>query len=254
MSAPALETIGLVKRFGALVVADEVEFRLENGARHALIGPNGAGKSTFVNLVTGRLVPSQGRVLLSGQDVTRYSQPQRARLGLARTFQINTLFAGLSVLENVVLAVSEREQVAWRMFRPAGQHQRILEEGHAVLEGLELAPVAHRRVAELAYGQQRLVEVAIALALKPRVLLLDEPAAGVPEGQSSAILQALQRLPREISILIIEHDMDIVFRFAQRITVLGQGRIVAEGTPAEIAADPQVQAIYFGKRARPLHD
>jgi branched-chain amino acid transport system ATP-binding protein len=253
MSTPALETVGLVKRFGALVVADHVDFRLEAGARHALIGPNGAGKTTFVNLVTGRLAPSQGRVLLGGQDVTRYSQPQRARLGLARTFQINTQFTGLCVLENVVLAISERERIAWRMIRPAGRQRAILEEAHAVLEGLDLAAVAHRRVAELAYGQQRLVEVAIALALKPRVLLLDEPAAGVPEGQSGAILQALQRLPSEISILIIEHDMDIVFRFARRITVLGQGRIVADGTPGEVAADAQVQAIYFGKRVRALH-
>lgn len=252
MSA-VLETRGLSRRFGALVVADNIDFRLEPGARHALIGPNGAGKTTFVNLVTGRLAPSAGKVLLAGEDVTRMSQPERVRRGLARTFQINTLFNGLSVLENVVLAVSEREGVAWRMFRPAGRYGEILDEAFALLDQLGIAGNAHRLIRELPYGEQRMVEIALALALNPSVLLLDEPAAGVPEGESALILETLARLPERISIMIIEHDMDIVFRFARRITVLEQGRIVAEGSPEEIAADAQVQAIYFGQKRRVAH-
>ena len=252
MSA-VLETRGLSKRFGALVVADAIDFRLEQGARHALIGPNGAGKTTFVNIVTGRIAPSAGQVLLAGKDITGLSQPQRVRRGLARTFQINTLFNGLGVLENVVLALSERDGVAWRMFRPAGRYGAIIEEAYALLERLGIADNAHRTVRELAYGEQRLVEIALALALNPSVLLLDEPAAGVPEGESALILETLARLPAHISIMLIEHDMDIVFRFARRITVLDQGRMVAEGSPGEIAADARVQAIYFGQKRRAAH-
>ncbi|MSQ71346.1 MAG: ABC transporter ATP-binding protein [Betaproteobacteria bacterium] len=252
MSA-VLETRGLSKRFGALVVADAIDFRLEQGARHALIGPNGAGKTTFVNIVTGRLAPSAGQVLLAGKDITGLSQPQRVRRGLARTFQINTLFNGLGVLENVVLALSERDGVAWRMFRPAGRYGAIIEEAYALLERLGIADNAHRTVRELAYGEQRLVEIALALALNPSVLLLDEPAAGVPESESALILETLARLPAHISIMLIEHDMDIVFRFARRITVLDQGRVVAEGSPEEIAADARVQAIYFGQKRRAAH-
>jgi branched-chain amino acid transport system ATP-binding protein len=249
----ALETRRLSKRFGALVVADAIDFRLEHGARHALIGPNGAGKTTFVNLVTGRLAPSDGEVLLDGDRITAMSQPARVRRGLARTFQINTLFAGLSVLENVVLAVSERERVAWQMLRSAGRFHALIDDAHAVLDRLGMAANAHRRVRELPYGEQRLVEIAIALALDPSVLLLDEPAAGVPEGETSLILDTLARLPDGISIMIIEHDMDIVFRFARRITVLDQGRVVADGTPAEIAANAEVQSIYFGERGAVGH-
>jgi branched-chain amino acid transport system ATP-binding protein len=253
MTAAALETRALTKHFGALAVADAIDFRLDRGARHALIGPNGAGKTTFVNLVTGRLAPSRGQVLLGGTDVTALSQSQRVRRGLARTFQINTLFFGLAVLENVVLALAERERAAWNMLRAAGRNRALLEEGHTLLDRLGLAASAHRRVRELAYGEQRLVEIAIALALRPAVLLLDEPAAGVPEGESALILDTLARLPADISIMIIEHDMDIVFRFAQHITVLDQGRVIADGTPAEIEANEQVRAIYFGERGRAGH-
>jgi ABC-type branched-subunit amino acid transport system ATPase component len=246
----ALETRGLSKRFGALVVADDVGLRLAPGARHALIGPNGAGKTTLVNLITGRLVPSRGSVFLHAEDVTRMPAARRVRRGLARTFQINTLFFGLSVLENVVLALSERHGVAWGLLRPAGRHWHLMEEGYALLDGLGLGAVAARSVRELAYGEQRLLEIAMALALAPSVLILDEPAAGVPEGERDLILHTLERLPGEMAILIIEHDMDVVFRFANRITVLDQGRVVAEGTPAEIAADERVRSIYFGDRAR----
>lgn len=246
---PALETRGLSRRFGALVVADDVSLRLERGARHALIGPNGAGKTTFVNLVTGRLAPSRGRVFIHAEDVTRMPAAKRVRRGLARTFQINTLFFGLSVLENVALALAERHALAWGFLRPAGRHVAVLEEGYALLSGLGLGEVALRSVRELAYGEQRLLEIAMALALGPSILILDEPAAGVPESERDLILQTLERLPGEMAILIIEHDMDVVFRFARRITVLHQGRVVAEGTPGEIAADEQVRAIYFGGAA-----
>ena len=231
------------------MVAAGIDFRLHPGERHALIGPNGAGKTTFVNLVTGRLAPSAGRVLLGGEDVTRRAPVERVKRGLARTFQINTQFMGLSVLENVRLAIFEREGLAWRMFRPAESYRAVTGEALAALEDLRLGPLAHRRVDELAYGESRMVEVALALASRPSVLLLDEPAAGVPAEGSQAILDQLARLPAHIAVMIIEHDMDLVFRFAQRVTVLDQGRVVATGTPAEVQSDAHVRAIYFGERA-----
>ncbi len=247
MSA-ALETQGLCKSFGALAVASDIEFRLEQGARHALIGPNGAGKTTFVNLVTGVLAPSAGRILLDGDDVTALPQAQRVKRGLARTFQINTLFRGLSVLENVCLAIGERLGVAGDLYRPAGSRRDVVDEAYAALERLGLAAEAPRRVRELSYGRQRLVELAVALGLKPKVLLLDEPAAGVPSSESGIIVDIIESLPAEIALLIIEHDMDLVFRLARRITVLVQGAVLVEGAPQEIAADPRVREVYLGER------
>jgi branched-chain amino acid transport system ATP-binding protein len=248
MSTAVLETRALSKSFGALRVADDIDFRLEQGARHALIGPNGAGKTTFINLVTGRVLPGAGTVSLEGRDITRLSQNRRVKLGVVRTFQINTLFLGLSVLDNVALALAERDGIAWSLFRPVGHYRRVVEEGHHLLQTLGLDQHAAKLVRELSYGRQRLVEIALGLALRPRVLLLDEPAAGVPSGESAIVIDMLQRLPRDISILMIEHDMDLVFRFARRITVLNQGRVLAEGTPAEIAANDEVRAVYFGER------
>ena len=248
MSA-ALETKGLCKSFGALTVANGIDFRLERGARHALIGPNGAGKTTFVNLVTGALSPSAGRILLGDSDVTLLPQAQRVKRGLARTFQINTLFRGLSVLENVCLAIGERLDVAGDMHRPAGSNRTLMDEAYDALETLGLADDALRPVRELAYGRQRLVELAVSLALKPKVLLLDEPAAGVPSPESSVIIDIIESLPEEIALLIIEHDMDLVFRLAKRITVLVQGELLVEGTPQEIAADPRVREVYLGEGA-----
>ena len=246
-----LETRDLSKRFGGLVVANAISFQLEAGARHALIGPNGAGKTTFINLITGRIEATAGAILIDGIDVTHLGEAERVKRGVGRTFQINTLFGGLSVLENVVLAIAERTGIAGRMLRATGpQHRAIAEEAYALLERLGVASDALQPARALSYGRQRLVEIAIALALKPRVLLLDEPAAGVPGGESSTILAAIDALPADVAVLIIEHDMDLVFRFARRITVLAEGAVLTEGTPAEIAADPRVRAVYLGEKHR----
>jgi ABC-type branched-subunit amino acid transport system ATPase component len=243
----ALETIGLHKRFGALIVANDIHFRLDAGARHALIGPNGAGKTTLVNLITGRIPPSAGRILLGGDDITALPQAMRVRRGLGRTFQINTLFRGLSVLENVCLAVGEHHGIGGDMLRSLAARRAVLEGGYALLERLRIADDALTPVRELPYGRQRLVEIAIALGLRPTVLLLDEPAAGVPSTEIAIILDVIEQLPDDIAVLIIEHDMELVFRFARRITVLVQGSVLIEGTPAEIAADARVREVYLGE-------
>jgi branched-chain amino acid transport system ATP-binding protein len=248
MNTPALETRELRKSFGALTVANAVDFRLEHGARHALIGPNGAGKTTFVELVTGALQPNAGQIHLDGADITHLPQAARVKRGLARTFQITALFSRLSVLENVCLAVCERQGVGGGLFRPAGHYRAAIEEAYALLERLGLEDDALRPVNMLAYGRQRLIEIAVSLALLPKVLLVDEPAAGVPSSESGTIIDVVERLPSDIALLIIEHDMDLVFRLAQRITVLVQGTILVEGPPAAIAADPEVRRVYLGER------
>jgi ABC-type branched-subunit amino acid transport system ATPase component len=245
-SPPAIETRGLCKNFGALEVAREVNFRLERGARHALIGPNGAGKTTFINLLTGVLLPSRGNIFLGGENVTSLAQAKRVKRGIARTFQINQLFRGLTVQENVCIAVAERLGVGGAMLRPAGKRADVIEEASRLIDMLKLGEDAGRRIIELPYGRQRLVEIAIALGLNPRALLLDEPAAGIPSAESHILLDAIATLPRDIAVLIIEHDMDLVFRFAERITVLVSGAIFAEGTPAEIAANREVRSVYLG--------
>jgi len=249
VSAPLLETRALCRSFGALAAARDIDFRLEAGARHALIGPNGAGKTTFVNLLTGVLAPTSGAILLRGRDITRVPQAERVKLGIARTFQINRLFRGLSVLENVYMAVAERVGAAPSKWQPAGRRRDVVDEAMALLETVKLTDDAARRIAELPYGRQRLVELAIALGLRPEVLLLDEPAAGVPSAESHIILDAVAALPRDIAVLIIDHDMDLIFRFADRITVLVGGAVFASGTPPEIAANPDVRAVYLGQAA-----
>jgi branched-chain amino acid transport system ATP-binding protein len=245
---PALQTIGLHRRFGALIVANDINFCLEAGARHALIGPNGAGKTTFINLITGRLEPSAGRILLGSADITTLPQAERVRRGLGRTFQINALFKGLSVLQNVCLAVGEHEGIGGDILRLTGSRRAVLEHAYSFLERLRIADDALVPVHELPYGKQRLVEIAIALGLQPNVLLLDEPAAGVPSAESAIIVDMIEQLPSDIAVLIIEHDMELVFRFARRITVMVQGSILVEGTPAEIAADARVREVYLGER------
>jgi branched-chain amino acid transport system ATP-binding protein len=249
----ALEVRNLRKSFGALAVTRDVNLALERGARHALIGPNGAGKTTLVNLITGVLNPSGGQVLLEGEDITRLPQAARTRRGIARTFQINQLFRGLTVLENVYLAVAERTRACNQLWRPAGAERAVTDEALEHLDALRLADDALRLVRELPYGRLRLVEIAIALALRPKVLLLDEPAAGVPSSESHLILDVIAGLDPDIAILIIEHDMDVVFRVAKRITVMVQGAVLTEGSPAEIIADERVRAVYLGEEAHHGH-
>jgi branched-chain amino acid transport system ATP-binding protein len=242
----ALETQGLAKRFGGLVATNDVTFRLEKGARHALIGPNGAGKTTFVNLLTGVLPPSAGRVLLGGEDITRLKPEARVRRGLVRTFQINQLFADLTPLETLALAVGERLGGGTTWYRAVGG-DALAREVDAVATRFGLADVLDVRTDTLPYGKQRLLEIAVAFAWAPHVLLLDEPAAGVPAAERQDILDAIAALPADVSVMLVEHDMDLVFSFAKRISVLVDGALLTEGTPEEIAADPRVRAVYLGE-------
>jgi branched-chain amino acid transport system ATP-binding protein len=246
MSA-ALQARGLFKRFGGLTVTDDVSLTLEPGARHALIGPNGAGKTTLVNLLTGVLRPSEGAVVLAGEDVTQLPQHARVRRGLARTFQINQLFPEFSPAEALAAAIAEREGRGDDMLRGVGSREPIVAEIVALLDRFDLIADMDRPTHTLAYGKQRLLEIALALACRPKALLLDEPAAGVPESERRDILAVLAALPSEVAILLIEHDMDLVFSFAKSITVLVAGRILVEGAPEAIAADPRVRAVYLGE-------
>ena len=237
----------LSKSFGSLVVAQDIELTLPKGERWALIGPNGAGKTTLINLMTGMLRPDAGQILLGGEDITALRPDARVKRGLARTFQINTLFAQLTALESVTLAVLEREGQARNWWRSLPRFGAAIDEASAVLQSLNLHPVSHRLTRELAYGQQRLLEIALALATRPRVLLLDEPAAGVPRDESAELFAAIASLSSELTVLFIEHDMNVVFRFASRIIVMVGGRILVEGTPEEISRDARVHEVYLGK-------
>ena len=245
----ALQTQNLVKKFGGFVVTNCVSLNVESGARHALIGPNGAGKTTLINLLTGFLEPTSGAVLLQGKEVTNLAQHQRVKRGLARTFQINRLFSELTVLESVVLAVNERLGLSAKFWKPVGAHTQAIEEAAELLRTLRLLDVAHEQTRNLAYGRQRLIEIALALAAKPSVLLLDEPAAGVPTSESRELFESIAALPRDVTILLIEHDMDLVFRFADTISVLVSGALLTQGTPQEIANDPRVKEVYLGEAA-----
>jgi len=245
-SVNALETGHLNKAFGKLIVADDISLALPQGARHALIGPNGAGKTTLINLMTGVLPPDSGHVRLDGKEITGLTSDVRVKRGLVRTFQINTLFPKLTPLESVLMAVLEREGISGQWIAPLAARRDAIDEAFGLLTQLGLGDDATRPTHDLAYGQQRLLEIALALATKPKVLLLDEPAAGVPKSESAALFEAIAALPTDISVLFIEHDMNLVFTFASRITVLVQGRILTEGSPDEIAHDPQVREVYLG--------
>src|SRR3979411_24538 len=245
----ALETKGLEKQCGGLKVTRDLSLRIEQGARHALIGPNGAGKTTVINLLTGVLKPNGGGILLEGNDITDLPVHQRVLRGLSRTFQINQLYADLTPLETIGLAVSERlgrGGDGWRRMGPRGA-------GHAehaeALARFHLLDAMREPTAKLPYGKQRLLEIAVAIAAKPRVLLLDEPAAGVPESERHDILAAVAALPRDVTVLLIEHDMDLVFSFADRISVLVNGALLVEGPPDEVARDVRVKAVYLGEAA-----
>ncbi len=247
---PALATRGLFKSFGSLAVTQNVEIAAPQGARYALIGPNGAGKTTLINLMTGLLKPDQGSVLLNGEDVSALGPDARVKRGLTRTFQINQLFPNLSALQAVTLAINERERNSGTWWRRLPAYAGAIEEADAILQSLRFGNDSLRPTRELPYGRQRLLEIALALATKPKVLLLDEPAAGVPKDESAELFQAISALPADITVLFIEHDMDLVFRFATRIIVLVAGAVLVEGTPAEIGADPRVREVYLGKGHR----
>ena len=244
---PTLSTRGLSKQWGEFRANSDVTLAFAPGARHALIGPNGAGKTTFINLLTGVFPPTSGAVFLGEENITALPQHVRVKRGVTRTFQINTLFPGLTVLESVVLAICEREGQAGVWSRTVVQQREAVAEGMALLDSLHLAAEGATLTRNLPYGKQRLVEIALALATRPSILLLDEPAAGIPAGESAELFGVIAALPREVTIVFIEHDMDLVFRFAERITVLVGGKVLTEGAPAEIAADPRVKEVYLGE-------
>ena len=242
-----LETIGLEKRFSGITAAHDISLALEKGARQALIGPNGAGKTTVINLLTGVIKPTAGRILLDGADITALEPHRRVRLGMARTFQINQLFLELTPLESIGLAVSERVGLGSDWWRLVGSKSVVTDEIAEIVDRFRLADVMYERTAILPYGKQRLLEIALAFACRPRLLLLDEPAAGVPEAERQELLASIARLPKDVTVLLIEHDMDLVFSFADRISVLVNGELLVEGAPEEVARDPRVKAVYLGE-------
>ncbi|MDT3677795.1 MAG: ABC transporter ATP-binding protein [Burkholderiaceae bacterium] len=248
MSA-VLRTVGLSKSWGGFQANRDIDFSLEAGARHALIGPNGAGKTTFINLLTGFLQPSAGDVYLGDENVTHLAQHLRVRRGVTRTFQINTLFPGLTVLESVTLAVCVRRRTAPRWWSALSRQREEIDEAQALLATLQLEREAAVVTASLPYGKQRLLEIALALATRPKILLLDEPAAGIPSNECAELFEVISRLPRDVTMLFIEHDMGLVFRFAERITVLVAGSVLVEGDPQQIANDPRVREVYLGEAA-----
>jgi len=247
VSGLALRTQGLSKQWGAFKANSDITLNFAPGARHALIGPNGAGKSTFINLLSGSFPPSSGRVFLNDEDITGMPHHVRVKRGMTRTFQINTLFAGLTVLESVMLALCERDGRHRVWYQTVAQQRQQADEAMALLASLRLDRDRDTVTRTLAYGKQRLVEIALALATRPQVLLLDEPAAGIPSGESAELFEVIAALPRAVTVLFIEHDMGLVFKFAERITVLVGGKVLCEGTPDEIGADPRVKEVYLGE-------
>ena len=241
-----LSASGLVMRFGGITATNGVTLNLQQGARHALIGPNGAGKTTLINLLTGVLQPTEGRIHLLGQDITGLAPHQRVQRGLVRTFQINQLFDSLSPLQTLALTLSQQQGLGLRWWQALGRSHAVTERCEQLLEQFHLTEVMNQPTRVLAYGKRRLLEIAIALACEPRVLLLDEPVAGVPAGEREELLQTVANLPADVSVLLIEHDMDLVFSFATRMTVLVNGTVLTEGDPAQIANDPEVKAVYLG--------
>ncbi len=245
----ALRTSGLSKSFGGFKANTDVSLTVKPGARHALIGPNGAGKTTFINLLTGVLPVTSGSIALHGEDVTSLSQQARVRRGMARTYQINQLFMELTPIEAVSLAIAERQGSGARWWGRVGRDSGVIDEAEALLRRMKLSELMTRRTRTLPYGRQRLLELALGMACKPKLLLLDEPAAGVPEDERHDVLDAVAALPDDVTVLLIEHDMELVFSFADRISVLVQGQLFAEGSVDEISTDPRVKAVYLGEDA-----
>jgi branched-chain amino acid transport system ATP-binding protein len=248
-----LSAQGLVMRFGGIAATNNVSLNLRRGARHALIGPNGAGKTTLVNLLTGVLQPTEGRIVLNGEDITRLAPHQRVKRGMVRTFQINQLFDSLTPLQTLALTVSQQAGLGTKWWQALGRNRPVAERCEQLLEQFHLTEVMDQPTRVLAYGKRRLLEIAVALACEPRVLLLDEPVAGVPAGEREELLQTVAALPADVSVLLIEHDMDLVFSFATTMTVLVNGALLTEGTPEQIAADPQVKAVYLGHGEEAAH-
>ncbi|WP_152528847.1 ABC transporter ATP-binding protein [Rhodoferax saidenbachensis] len=250
MTKPSTSTVlsaqGLVMKFGGITATNNVTLNLHQGARHALIGPNGAGKTTLINLLTGVLQPTEGKIILEGQDITNLAPHQRVRRGMVRTFQINQLFDTLTPLETLAMVVSQHRGLGGQWWKALGGNKNVTERCEQLLEQFHLTEVMAQETRVLAYGKRRLLEIAIALACEPRVLLLDEPVAGVPAGEREELLQTVAALPSDVSILLIEHDMDLVFSFAKRMTVLVNGTVLTEGDPEQIANDPQVKVVYLG--------
>jgi branched-chain amino acid transport system ATP-binding protein len=246
MNDIVLSCDGLVKRFGGITATDHVSLQIPRGARHALIGPNGAGKTTLINLLTGVLAPTEGRIRLRGEDISHLPPHQRVHRGLVRTFQINQLFEGLTPVQTLAMTVSQHLGLGGQWWQVLGRSAEVTNRCEHLLAQFHLSEVMNQHTHELAYGKRRLLEMAIALACEPRVLLLDEPAAGVPAGEREELLQTVAALPPDVSVVLIEHDMDLVFSFARSMTVLVQGAVLTEGTPADIAADPRVREVYLG--------
>ncbi|WP_247997378.1 ABC transporter ATP-binding protein [Brucella tritici] len=244
------EVTKLRKNFGGLAVTNDVSLSMAKGDRVALIGPNGAGKTTFVNLVTGNLGATSGTVALDGENVSRLNAMQRVRRGLVRSFQITRLFFDMTPEEHVALAVLQREGKTGRILGNYRKMPEVMDEVRDILDALGLLHVGQLRVSEIAYGQQRLLEIALALALRPKVLLLDEPAAGVPQSDTGRIEEALDRLPADLAVLMIEHDMDLVFRFAKRVIVLAAGTVIFDGLPEDVVQDARVREAYLGSYAQ----
>ena len=237
---------GLVMRFGGITATNNVTLNLKKGARHALIGPIGAGKTTLINLLTGVLQPTEGRITLLGEDITHLAPHSRVKRGMVRTFQINQLFDTLTPLQTLALTTSQHHGLGSSWWSPLGNKGEVVDRCAQLLEQFHLTEVMNQPTNVLAYGKRRLLEIAIALACEPRVLLLDEPVAGVPAGEREELLQTVAALPADVSVLLIEHDMDLVFSFANRMTVLVNGTVLTEGDPEQIANDPQVKAVYLG--------
>ncbi|MEJ5021809.1 ABC transporter ATP-binding protein [Ochrobactrum vermis] len=244
------EVTKLRKNFGGLAVTNDVSLSMTKGDRVALIGPNGAGKTTFVNLVTGNLAATSGTVALGGENVSGLSAMQRVRRGLVRSFQVTRLFFDMTPEEHVALAVLQREGKTGHILGNYRKMPEVMDEVRGILDGLGLLHLGQLRVSEIAYGQQRLLEIALALALRPKVLLLDEPAAGVPQSDTGRIEEALDRLPADLAVLMIEHDMDLVFRFAKRVVVLAAGTVIFDGLPQDVVQDTHVREAYLGSYAQ----
>jgi branched-chain amino acid transport system ATP-binding protein len=246
-SAPwVLETQNLLKKFGGITATDHVNLKLQQGARHALIGPNGAGKTTLINLMTGVLPATEGRIFLEGQEISQMAPHLRVKQGLVRTFQINQLFDSMTPLETLAMVISQQKGLGGKLWRPLGHSVDVVNRAEELLELFHLQAVHDQVTSQMPYGKRRLLEMAIALACEPRVLLLDEPVAGVPAGEREELLHTVASLPKDVSVLLIEHDMDLVFDFAETITVLVNGAVLTEGTPQFIANDPRVKAVYLG--------